>query len=204
MALYILSVNIEKLFEDPAIDIWFFDRVTWELKEIPPWLDPAQGWVQRYIEGVQCRQRTAKSAQIAVEANPEFPAFVESLQIPITLEKACGQILIDLEGRLYHVGSETFTELTGEFSHDAFRIVPCDPIPNLQAELSRKAAQYIDEKMDEELVPLGHAPETAMCAESIKEAMRDIDDLVSVTFEQLEQCSEKALRILAEKYFEEK
>lgn len=203
MANYILTVNIAKLFEDPAIDIWFYGKDTWDLKEIIPWLDPAKGRVRQCIEGVQCRQRTARSAEIAVEAEKEFPEFLESQKLPIESEEVNGRIMIDIEGRLYHIGAERITELTGDFAHDVYRMVPLYNIVDLQEDLTREAKQYIETKIDEEIGVFGHDPDAALYAESIDEAMRGLDDLTAVTFKELDRRSVVATEILGKKYFGE-
>lgn len=203
MPFYILTINNEELFRKIEVKERCSAPTGWALTDALVWLNPSQGYVHRYVEGVQARQKEAKSALVAVEAEPIFLVHVDSFDDPVTVEKARGQIMVDIQGRLLHVGQEMLTELTGEFAYDAFRIVPQDPVPDLQSELTQRAARYIEDKIDEELIPLGHAPDVAMMVETIDESLRSLDDLHTVSYEQLDNCFEQALKRLGEKHFGE-
>jgi hypothetical protein len=204
MTLYILSVDNRNLWNRPEILDAFDEEKCQHESPLFSWLNPRSNWVTRYIEGVQSRQPTAKEALMAVEATPDFPDFLASSGLPITVEKANGQILMDREGILHHIGSEVITTLSGEFAHEAFRIVPLYPIPDLQGELRRQAIMYIHSKMDEDLGPLGHSPGAAPTSESINEVMRGVEDrLASLSLADLDQCASEALQILARKHFGE-
>lgn len=166
-----------------------------------PWLDSFWGIVDEFVEGVLLRQRYARSAEMIVRAEPDFLARWNLWGDVIKGYYPTGEMIVDMEGTLYHVTTTKLTELVGIFSHDLFALPVPTRVEDLDAELSSRSEDYVIEKIQSELAPHGHWVDSEDIYWAACRSIREID-LLTADYRDIDECIDKALRSLAQRYLQ--
>lgn len=162
-----------------------------------PWLDPCWGIVDKFVEGVLLRDPSARSAEMIVQAEPDFLACWNLWGEIIKGYYPTGEMIVGKEGAIYHVTSSDLTELEGVFAHDLFAQLIPDRVEDIDTELLMRAEEYVNQKIEEKLGLEGDSD----IAEVAFRCLIEID-LLSADYRDINACIEKAMRILAQQHFQ--
>jgi hypothetical protein len=162
-----------------------------------PWLDSFWGIVDEFVEGVLLRDPSARSAEMIVQAEPDFLARWNFWGDVIKGYYPTGEMIVDKEGAIYHVTSSDLTQLEGVFAHDLFAPLIPDRVEDIDTELLSRSEEYVLEKIREELDPEGESNISEVAFRCLTEI-----DLRTADYRDINACIEKAMRILAQQHFQ--
>lgn len=166
-----------------------------------PWLDPFWGIVEGHLEGVQLRDPSARSAELIVWAESDFLARWNLCGEIIKGYYPTGEMIVDAEGTIYHVTTTKLRELVGIFAHDLFAQPVPSRIDDIEAELYSRSEDFIIQKVKEELSPHGQWVDEADILTVTTRCLGEVD-LLTADYTDIDECIDKALRVLAQQYLQ--